>query len=219
VRSFLLCILLAIPTYGQAMSIEEHILVHYRFVIDRLNTQGYKGPFAGEIAKFTLIRQIVEDGPTRNHSTSIVGMSVGGANAEALRDVGLTMGCVNADGLSLKTCASEEGQNTYYAIYGPRANACSAAALAVLWDKYINEKYRDKFTSEEIEGWNRCKSISDRIACDGSTQNEEQQYLEVLGLGKIALRKANTIYSSTAAHVISKTVEDMEPLFEFAKSK
>ena len=218
-KSLLLMIaILGMPFHGYALSIEEHILVHYNPVIARLSKQGYKGPFACEIAKFALIRQIIEDGPTRNHSTSIVGMCVGGANAEAFQKLGLTIGCVNADGVCLKTCTSEEGQRMY-SVHGPRANVWSAAAVTILWDKYINEAYRGKFTEEEVEGWNSCKNLSDRIAGHIATQDEEQRYCELVDTGRRALRKANRLYSSTAAHTISKIVDDMESLFEFAKSK
>lgn len=211
-------IIFVTPLTGFACSIEEHILVHYNLIVDRLNEQGFKGPFAYEAAKFALVRQIIEDGAERHNSLSIVGMSIGGANAEALRDIGLTMGCVNAAGMSLRQCLSAEGQ-TFYSIHGPRANVWSAAAIAILWNKYVNEVFRGTFTSEEVEGWNACKFISDKIACKTATPEEIERYHSSLAdLGKKVLRKANCMYSNTAAHIISKIVQDMEPVFEFAKS-
>jgi hypothetical protein len=210
--------ILVTPIAGSACSIEEHILSHYNLVVDRLSEQGFKGPFAYEAAKFALVRQIIEDGADRHNSVSIVGMSVGGANAEALRDIGLTIGCVNAMGMSLKQCMSAEGQ-TFYSIHGPRANVWSAAAIAILWNKYVNEVFSGTFTSEEVAGWNACKDISGKIACNSATPEEIANYEgSLVSVGKRVLRKANSIYSNTAAHIIAKIVEDMEPLFEFAKS-
>lgn len=211
-------IILIIPIGGYGYSIEEHILVHYNLVVDRLNKHGFQGPLAYEVAKFALIRQIVEDGPTRVHSTSIVGMSVGGANAEALRDLGLKVGVTNAQGVSLGKCSSDEGQ-TFYTLHGPRANVWSAAAIAILWDKYITETFKTRFTSEEIEGWNACKRISGRIADNRATPDEMERYQSGLtDLSKKVLKKANSMYSSTAAQAIARIVENMEPLFEFKKS-
>jgi hypothetical protein len=211
-------IIFVIPLAGFASSIEEHILVHYNLIVDRLNEQGFKGPFAYEAAKFALVRQIIEDGPDRHNSISIVGMSIGGANAEALRDIGLTMGCVNAAGMSLRQCMSSEGQ-TFYSIHGPRANVWSAAAITILWNKYVNGVLGGAFTSEEIEGWNACKSISGKIASNTATSEEIQLYQASLAaVGKRVLLKANSMYSSTAAHIIAKIVQDMELVFEFAKS-
>ena len=205
-----------IPVLGHASSIEEHILVHYDHVVDRLNQQGYKGPFAREIAKFALIRQIVEDGATRKNSKSIVGMSVGGANTEALEELGLAVGGVNSEGICLKKCTDGDGQSMYV-IHGPRANTWSAAAISILWDKYINQVHQDKFTLEEITGWNVCKDLSAKIASGDICQ--QRRYQESLSLGMRALRKANALYSSTAAHLISKTVLEMESLFEFVDSR
>jgi hypothetical protein len=210
-------IILTLPIGVHSCSIEEHILVHYNFVVDRLNEHGFKGPIAYEAAKFALIRQIVEDGPTRSHSTSIVGMSVGGANQEALRHLGLSLGSVNAEGVSLKKCASAEGQ-AYYSLHGPRANVWSAAAVAILWDKYITETFRSRFTAEEIEGWRACKQISHKIASNDATEAEIDHFRRTLiPLSKMALRKANSIYSSTAAGAIARIVDDMEPLFQLRK--
>jgi hypothetical protein len=205
-----------IPMHGHTSSVEEHILVHYDHVVDRLNQHGFKGPFASEIAKFALIRQIVEDGPTRNHSRSIVGMSVGDANTEAFQELGLTVGCVNSYGICLKKCNDGNGQSMY-AIHGPRANIWSAAALSILWDKYINHVHKNRFTAEEIDGWNVCKDLSAKIANGESCQ--QQRYQELLCLAKRALRKANALYSSTAAHSVAKIVQDMESLFAFVGSR
>ena len=104
-----------------------------------------------------------------------------------------------------------------YAIHGPRANTWSAAAIGILWDKYINQVYKDRFTGEEITGWNVCKDASEKIASGDISQ--QQHYRESLSLGKRALRKANALYSSTAAHVISQTVLEMESLFELVASR
>jgi hypothetical protein len=217
IRALFLIILIAmIPMHGHTCSIEEHILVHYDHVVGRLNQHGCKGPFAREIAKFALIRQIVEDGPTRNNSKSIVGMSIGQANTEALEELGLTVGRVNSDGIRLKKCTDENGQSMY-AIHGPRANTWSAAALSILWDKYINQVHKDRFTAEEIEGWNVCKDLSAKIA--SGEIGQQQRYHEWLCLAKRALRKANALYSSTAASLIAKTVLEMESLFEFVDSR
>jgi hypothetical protein len=210
--------ILAVPIAGSACSIEEHILVHYNLVVDRLSEHGFKGPFAYETAKFALVRQIIEDGPDRHNSTSIVGMSLGGANAEAMRDVGLIMGCVNGAGMTLKQCMSSEGQ-AFYSVHGPRANVWSAAAIAILWNKYVNDVFKGTFSSEEVEGWNACKEISGKIASKSATPEEIERYRDSLvTVGKRVLRKANSMYSSTAAQVIAKIVEDMEPVFAFAKS-
>jgi hypothetical protein len=206
------------PIAGFAYSIEGHILVSYNLVVDQLREHGFRGPFAYEAAKFALVRQIIEDGVDRRQSTSIVGMSMGGANAQALRDIGLKMGCVNSAGMRLTKCVSAEGQ-TFYSIHGPRANVWSAVAIVILWDKYVNEVFKGAFSSKEINGWNSCKTISDKIASHTATAEEIERYKgSLLAVGKRVLRRANRMYNGTAAYAIVKIVKKMEPLFEIAKS-
>jgi len=175
-RHFLFSLLIVVTaTSVNAKSIEEHVLVDYKLVCDQLQERGFQGPLAREVAKFALIRQVVEDGQTRNHSVSIVGMSPGGTNAEVLDELGLAMGKSNHDGLSLQRLTSNAGE-TFYCIKGPRANVCSAIAITLLWDKYVNGAQKERFTPSEVLAWNKSKTISQRIATNSATKKEVEAY-------------------------------------------
>jgi hypothetical protein len=217
-RYFLFSLLIvATATSVSARSVEEHVLVHYKIVCDELQERGFQGPFAREVAKFALIRQIIEDGQTRDHSVSIVGMSPGGTNAEVLDELGLAMGKSNHHGLSLQRLTSSAGE-TFYCIKGPRANVCSAIAITMLWDKYVNGAQKGWFTPSEVLAWNKSKNISQRIATNSATKEEVEAYDgELAAPRRKIIEKANRIYSPTAASAITKIVRDMEPLFEFVK--
>jgi hypothetical protein len=217
-RYFLFSLLIVVTaTSVSAKSIEEHVLVQYKLVCDQLQERGFQGPFAREVAKFALIRQVIEDGQTREHSVSIVGMSPGGTNAEVLDELGLAMGKSNHDGLSLQKLTSNEGE-TFYCIKGPRANVCSATAITLLWDKYVNGALKAAFNPSEVSVWNESKTISRKIADNSATENEIAAYEgELAAPRRKIIEKANRIYSPTAAQAITKIVRDMEPLFEFVK--
>jgi hypothetical protein len=216
-RYFLFSLLIVLAAaQTNAKSIEEHILVHYKLVCDQLQKRGFQGPFAKEVAKFALIRQIIEDGQSRDHCVSIVGMSPGGTNAEVLDELGLAIGKSNCDGLSLQRLTSSAGE-TFYCIKGPRANVCSATAITLLWDKYVNGAQKQAFKSSEVMVWNQSKVISQKIARHTATEQEIATYEgELASPRRKIIEKANRIYSPTAASAITKIVRDMEPLFEFA---
>ncbi len=207
---------LCIVNVSYADSFEEHVLVNYKLIIEDLGRHGFMRPFADEVSKYALVRQVVEDGCTRPNSVSIVGMSVGEPHGEVLRSLGLTMGAVNDKGLSLKKVPSPEGGH-YYSIQGPRANVCSAVALTILWDKYVNEKYKSKFSSEETLAWNGSKDISRRISGDTASPDEITLYDELMPVRKKVVRKVNGMYNSTAAQTINKLVDTLEPLFQRAR--
>lgn len=215
-KYFLFCLLIVLTaTQTNARSIEEHILVHYRLICDQLQNRGFKGPFGKEVAKFALIRQIIEDGQTRDHSVSIVGMSPGGTNGQVMDELGLVMGKSNSDGLSLQRLTSGAGE-TFYCIKGPRANICSATAITLLWDKYVNGVQKQWFTPSEVLAWNESKTISQKIATNSATKEEVEAYEgELAAPRRKIIEKANRIYSPTAAGAITKIVKDMEPVFEF----
>jgi hypothetical protein len=202
---------------AKAKSVEEHILVSHSHVVDQLKSRGFGGPLADEVGRFALIRQLIEDGQNREHSVSIVGMSLGGANESVLNELGLTMGCTNEEGFTLKKVTSSEGE-TFYALHGPRANVCSAVAITLLWDKYINHAYTASFTSEEINAWNMSKKISRKIWRNkASTEEIDKYHGELLTLRGKAIEKANRMYSPTAAEAIKKIVNDMKDVFDFAR--
>jgi hypothetical protein len=202
---------------ANAKSIEEHILVSYSLVVDELKDRGFGSPLAEEVGRFGLIRQLIEDGQNRDHSVSIVGMSLGGANESVLRELGLTMGATNDAGFTLKKVTSSDGE-TFYAVHGPRANVCSAVAIALLWDKYINHAYTSSFAREQVEAWNRSKEISCKMCCNQATAEEIEDYHgELAALRRKAIEKANRMYSPTAAGAITKIVNDMKEVFDFAR--
>ncbi len=198
-------------------SIEEHILVSYNPVVTELMRRGFDGPLAKEAAKFALVRQLIEDGINRDHSVSIVGMSLGGLNGQVMNSLGLEMGKEDNDGLVLKRVTSSDG-DTCYAIYGPRANVRSAVAIVLLWDKYIVEAYWNNFNKQEIEAWQSSKDISRKIAGGEAQSCEVDDYFGKLSLPRRkALERANRMYSPTASSVIEKIVSDMEPIFDFVR--
>jgi hypothetical protein len=137
-----------------AASFEEHILLNYPLAIENLTARGLSGPVWKEMAKYALIRQAVEDGVTRPHSMSIVGMSIGGPHAQIMDELGLKRGCQNEQGLTLSVADS------YYMIKGPRANICSTVAICLLWDKYIVELHPGRFNDSERDQWKKAKELS-----------------------------------------------------------
>jgi hypothetical protein len=211
----IVCLVLA-PMFAQAKSIEEHILISYGRVVDQLQEHGFQGPLADEVGRYALIRQVIEDGQDREHSVSIVGMCPGGANERAMCDVGLKLGEPNEKGIRLGKVTSNG--ETFYALYGPRANVLSAVAVTLLWDKYVNEDQTHRFKDEEIHAWNVSKLISRRIAANAANAQEvERYYGELASPRRNAIEKANRTYSPTAAAAISRIVNDMRAIFDFAK--
>jgi len=202
---------------AKAKSIEEHILVSYSLVVDQLSNRGLGGPIAEEAGRFGLIRQLIEDGQNREHNVSIVGMSLGGANESVLKELGLTIGCTNEEGFTLKKVTSSDGE-TFYALHGPRANVCSAVAITLLWDKYISCAYTRSFTREQIEAWNLSKTISCKMWRNTATPEEiEKYYGELATPRRKIIEKANRMYSPTAAGAITRIVNDMKEVFDFAR--
>ncbi len=214
-KKFLLVILVfATAGYTHARTIEENILVRYPLVLERLQEEGFHGPFGQEVARFAVLRQIIEDGPTREHSVSMVGMSPGGMNKEVMNHLGLIPGSKNNDGLVLKTVDTNDGQRCY-AIYGPRADVASTVAIALLWDKYVNEM--PNFKLEERLAWNQSKAISEEIAKGETSDAAGRAVLASMAdETRKVLAKANRMYGSLAAGEIQRMVSDMGPLFELA---
>jgi hypothetical protein len=202
---------------GHADSFEEHVLVDYKLIIKDLDQHGFKRPFADDVAKFALVRQVVEDGCGRPHSVSIVGMSVCEQHGEVMKSLGLTLGAeINDKGLCLKKIPSPEGGD-YYSIQGPRANVCSAVALTLLWDTYVNDKFKSKFSPEESLAWNGSKDISQRISRETASPDELVLYDDLKPVRKKVVQKVNGIYNSSAAPTINKLVDTLEPLFQRAR--
>jgi len=214
-RKFLLVILVFVTAgYTHARTIEENILVRYPLVLERLQEEGFHGPFCEEIARFAVLRQIIEDGPTREHSVSIVGMSTGGMNKEVMNHLGLIQGNKNNDGLVLKTVDTNDGQRCY-AIYGPRADVTSTVAIALLWDKYVNEL--PSFKDQERSAWNQSKKISETLAKGETSDETKHEFASCLASEtRKVLAKANRMYGSLAADQIQRMVSDMDALFELA---
>jgi len=209
------CLWLA-PVLADAKSIEEHILVSYRHVVNELQERGFEGPMAEEVGRFALIRQLIEDGQNRDHSVSIVGMCPGGANERAMCDLGLTLGATNEDGITLKKITSNG--ETFYALHGPRSDVYSVVAVTLLWDRYVNEAQTHCFKNEEIHAWNVSKEISRRIGAGAATDQELDRYFGDLAVPRRkAIEKANRLYSSTAAAAITKIVNDMKEIFDFVR--
>jgi len=213
--SVVLCIWLA-PVLADAKSIEEHILVSYSLVVNQLQERGFEGPMAEEVGRFALIRQLIEYGQDIHHSVSIVGMCPGGANERAMCDLGLTLGATNEEGITLKKITSNG--ETFYALHGPRSNVFSVVAVTLLWDRYVNEAQTHCFKNEEIHAWNVSKGISRRIDSKIATSQEVERYFgELSAPRRNAIEKANRLYSSTAAAAITKIVNDMKEVFDFAR--
>jgi hypothetical protein len=192
-----------------AQCFEEHILVSYPLVIEELTARGLKGPVWTEMAKYALIRQAVEDGVTRHHSTSIVGMSVGGPHAQIMDSLGLKKNCQNEQGLTLSTAES------YYAIKGPRANICSVMAICLLWDKYVTELHPGTFKDEEKAQWIKAKELSERNASGLCNADEMKELEELQPVYRRTIKKANGMYSSTASSEINSIVDKMDSVFGF----
>jgi hypothetical protein len=191
-------------------SFEEHIQVNYPLVIESLTTRGLIGPVWKELAKYALIRQAVEDGVTRSHSMSIVGMSIGGPHAQIMDTLGLKKGCENEQGWTLSVAES------YYMIKGPRANICSTVALCLLWDKYIVELHTNRFKDSDKSQWIKAKELSQKDASGLCDVAETAALEELKPRCREMIRKANGIYSSTAARDINSIVDRTEDLFRFA---
>ncbi|GEM_PF-870277 len=216
-KKLLLALLVcAVAAHAEARTIEEQILAHYDRVLTELKKKGFEGPFGEEVAKLALVRQIHEDGPQREHSRSIVGMVPGGVNQEVVKSLGLRLGKCNSQGLTLKRLKANDGQSTY-GIYGPRANVASVVAIALVWDKYVNEF--SSFKPEEVRAWNLSKVISRDIAAGTAAPKAKVTFrTRLVEPRKEALKRANRIYGARAAKHIEREVKRMAPLFDLRKS-
>lgn len=206
--------MLAAVSNAHAASIEEHVLTNYGLVLEKLSGVGFEGPFAEEVGRMALMRQVIEDGPGRPHTKSMVGMVPGGLNREVMHDLGFKLGEVRFDGLKLSSLTANDGQGCY-ALYGPRANVVSAAAIALLWDKYVNKL--GCFKGSEIRAWNQSRVISRAIARGDAPPQAKVRFRNRLSTPrKQILKKANRIYGGSPETVM-RLVDKMEPIFEFVK--
>jgi len=129
--------------------VEEHIKKSYVKLVSEVFKHKYGPAAAIDLAKFAILRQMVEDGLGRSPNISIVGMSVGGRNERVIK---LVLEC-NGQDINLGKVANPEG-GQFYALYGNDAYIVSAVGIAVLYDRIINEC---NFKDGERIVWERCK--------------------------------------------------------------
>lgn len=209
-RTIILIALFAFAGHAQARSIEENVLAFYPDVVETLNRHGFEGPFGHEVARMALVRQIIEDGAQRDHSKSMVGMVPGGINRKVVRSLGLEPGATNVHGYKLTTVPAHDGQRSY-AIYGPRANVLSVAAIALVWERYVNEL--QCFDDADARVWNQAKVISRKIAEGNAKPQAKVHFRNVLREKRHKLlRRVNRIYGSNAAGVVVRLAKEILPL-------
>jgi hypothetical protein len=210
--TLIITVVLLVAQITHARTIEERVLVNYPNVLAKLKDKGFAGPFGQEIAKFATLRQIIEDGPGRKHSKSIVGMIPAGLNKEVVQELGLKVGSKNDEGFKLKRITAKDGQGTY-AIYGQRANVLSAVAIAMVWDRYVNEL--ECFKPDEVRAWNKSKVISRKMSKGSASPQAKVLYRNRLAkISRNSLERANRIYGKNAANAIKSLVKKYEPLFK-----
>jgi hypothetical protein len=218
-RSLLPAALIALLSVSavSAETFEKHILAHYPFLLDRLEKHGFDGPFADQVARHALMRQVYEDGTTRRHSKSIVGMIPAGLNKEVITQLGLVLGETNAQGLTLKKVRDADGQGSY-AIYGPRANLTSAVAIVLLWEKYVHRL--SCFDPQDGRVWNQSKVISRKMARGNATAEAKAHYHQILEKPrKRLLKRVNGIYGGNAPRKVLYLVRKMRPIFNLVNSR
>lgn len=122
-------------------------------LIDLLVGQGFPLPFAVELAPYLHERRALEDGPSRKPTESMNGMIPASPNKEVMESL-----CLEWYGHVVTKVPSEDGQGSY-CIRGPRAHDWSCVAIALLWDRYVNDTARFRFPQSLRDAWNDAKSF------------------------------------------------------------
>jgi hypothetical protein len=195
----LICVIVLISSAGYAADdpYSRNVELHYRKVVETLKEHNITGPFGEEVAKYALMRQILEDGTNRPHHTSIVGMYPGGLNERVMKNrLGLSK---DHPVYKLYTVPTPEGTSSY-AVAGPYANVLSAAAIALVWDEYINGGV---FSVKRayIDCWNLCCVLSAEIANKTCSEEQLTKYKEMSQLREEAIHRVNSMYGPNAVSV------------------
>jgi hypothetical protein len=204
------------PPREQASSIPNgdycsHVSCYYTSIISLLEKFGFAGPFAEELAKFALMRQLIEDGTNRPHTVSMVGMVPGGINKRVVEKMGLKRGEVNEHGLKLTSVTANDGQGSY-ALYGPMANVWSSLAIVLVWDEYINSG-QFGIKQELVLAWNESKDLSYKIAIGIGDKEVVTKYeTELSAAREKAIKRVNSMYGPGGSS-IENLVKNLEPVF------
>jgi hypothetical protein len=143
-QTLLAVIILSPPAFS--VPPEEHIKSGYNRLIDDLVVHGYCVYAARDIARYALMRQLLEDGIGRSPNISIVGIG------SRYKDIMLILSCDKS--IKINTVGMPEGTRCY-AIYGKDAYIYSAIGISMIYDRAIN--HCTGFKKSDIELWNKCK--------------------------------------------------------------
>jgi hypothetical protein len=195
----------------------SHVLCYYTRIVELLEKFGFNGPFAEELAKFALLRQLIEDGTNRPHTVSMVGMVPGGLNKKVVEKMGLKHGETNEVGLKLTRVTANDGQGSY-ALYGPLANVWSCLAIVLVWDEYINSG-QFSIKQDLISAWNLSKELSCRIAQGDADRCAKDTYeTELSQAREKAIKRVNQMYGPGSSS-IEGLVKSLEPMFSLKLAK
>jgi hypothetical protein len=194
-----------------------HVSCYYTKIIDLLERFGFTGPFAEELAKFALLRQLIEDGTNRSDTVSMVGMVPGGINKRVVEKMGLKRGEINEHGLKLSQVTANDGQGSY-AVYGPLANVWSCLAIVLVWDEYVNGG-QFSISPELAVAWNESKKISRRIAEGQADPDAVLKYEKDIAERRTkAIKRVNAMYGPGSSS-IEGLVKNLEPAFSLNLKK
>ncbi len=192
-------------------SVEAHIEAYYPALVEALKLVDFTGPFGRQVAKYALIRQVHEDGVTRSSSKSMVGMIPGGVNTAVVTKLEPFF---TKCGIRVKKVGAHDGLRSY-AMYGENANVWSGVAIALVWDKYL-EEFRIKESLKEA--WKRSKALSRKISEGKASEDELREYYVTLHKDREkAFHRVNRIFGGNAAKKIKHTVAKMSNIFRFAE--
>ena len=158
-------------------------------LIEKLKILEFSGPITEELAKYSMARQILEDGIYRRKGESCAGISRGEPNKSIAEKV------LKDSGIKVGSATDNEGA-TFYMFIGPNANVYSAMVIAGLFDLYPK-----KFLKRHEKRWTLAKETSKAIALDPDSFEHNHRFYCILKPDKI-LEDCNQIYGPGSGSVL-----------------
>ncbi|MFH0824193.1 MAG: hypothetical protein V2B18_15685 [Pseudomonadota bacterium] len=192
-----LFVLLIVPLSVHAdTALQDRILSDYHNVRANIEQCGIKRPLSSELARWGVLRQLLEDGNQRKPDVSIPGLCAWGWNNDVTGFVLSKMG-----GSHIVDSIPDGEGNKMIRIQGPRADLMGATTVALLFDRYVT-LFPDKFTPTQRFAWTQAKYNPNHV--DISTFRE----------CRTVAKKCNRIFGPQA-EVVERNLDSLRDVFEY----
>ena len=189
------------------LSFEDHVLTSFHKCIEGVNQAGIRGPLAEEITRWAIVRQLHENGLDRGHTYCVPGISCGSWNKDTLD------WCLKRVPNDVKVTRIKDSEGmALYELKGHNANVVSTAAVAMLFDYYV--QHFSWFTKEEKEVWDKSKAYSELINYGAIEGDYLENYNQLYDSRQKILAKCNGGYGPGRDRIVGE-VKKLAELFDY----